>query len=210
MNSLFAKNETTDLFHTFEIPLEHFSVKINWASIDLFKRNFLGLKTKKITENIDLELNCIMYNKKHIEDSMCSPKFNSWLIKNNFPLGKNNSKDNAFRRIECDNSNHRHVSGNLLNINNEIDSVFYYLNFDLRRIKSPDFSAVKSLQMTFYEDDECKKIIHQESIDTKDFSDDNNGTLIIGKLYRENKKWYFKRILQTIEENNFIKLTTGI
>jgi tellurium resistance protein TerZ len=207
MTSHLLNNETLDLFHHFQIPLEQLSVMADWDSIDMYKRNFLGLKTKKITENIDLELTCIMFDSQNqMTDLVCSSKFNSWLIKNNFPLGKSISKDGAFKRIE-QNSNKKLISVDLKKISDETESVFFYLNFDLRKIKSPDFSAVKSLKMTYFSDHTLENKISESEISTENSSEVNEGILVVGKLFREGKKWKFKTINKTIDESSFIRMT---
>ncbi|WP_312076060.1 hypothetical protein [Chryseobacterium sp.] len=172
MNSLPTKNGTLDLFHHFENPITYFSILIKWDSIDIYKRNFLGLKTKKNTEDIDLEPTCVMFDQnEQMLDSVSSSKFNSWSIRNGFPLGKNNSKDMAIR-INVDhksNPNQRIVKTALQEVDDNTQSIFYYLNFDLRKIKSPDFSTVKSLQMICFADSELKNIVLEKNIKTEDF-----------------------------------------
>lgn len=96
-----------------------------------------------------------MFNEDQtLVDSIYSPKHNSRLIKNNFPLGKTASNDGAIQyhdfESESENTFKKAMTIDTKKINNEIDSIFFYLTFDLRKVKSPDFSAVKELQMTFF------------------------------------------------------------
>lgn len=215
MTSLLLKNETIDMFHHFETPLENFSVAVDWASINTFGRNLLGFKTKKITDRIDLGLSCIMFNgQNQMTDLVCSSKFNSWLIKNNFPLGKSVSKDKAFKHFDyestMDSLYKQVMSVDLKKISSEIDYVYFYLCFDLRKNKSPNFSAVDSLKLISLRDTSPNSIISEYDITTHNSSKENEGILVLAKLYRENENWKFTTKGKTITESAFVRFTKGI
>lgn len=214
MISPLLKNETIDLSLNFDVPLEQLSIATNWNPTNIYYRNFLGIKTKKVVENVDLDFTCFMFNEDQtLLDSIYSPKHNSWLIKNNFPLGKTASNDGAIQyhdfESEPENTFKKAMTIDTKKINNEIDSIFFYLTFDLRKVKSPDFSAVKELQMTFFGDKNLQKKVSEYNITTEKSPSKNEGILVLGKLVRKNGNWKFKTIGKTIEESDFIQ-TKGI
>ena len=213
MTSTMLKNETFDLFQDFDIPLEHVSISTTWNPLTVHYQNFLGIKTKKVVENIELDLTCFMFNEDHtLVDSVFSTKHNSWLIRNNLPLGKNSSIDGAIQQHDVSSSDDLYkkvMTIDLAKINPEIDSIYFYLTFDLRKIKSPDFSTVKALEMTFFSDKNLQKKISDYKIDTENNSAKDEGIMVLGKLVRKNNQWKLKTIGKTIDEKNFI-LTKGI
>lgn len=155
-----------------------------------------------------------MFNEDQtLVDSIYSPKHKSWLIKNNFPLGKTTSNDGAIQyhdfESESENTFKKAMTIDTKKINNEIDSIFFYLTFDLRKVKSPDFSAIKELQMTFFGDKNLQKKVSEYNITTEKSPSKNEGILVLGKLVRKNGNWKFKTIGKTIEESDFIQ-TKGI
>jgi len=209
------KNEIFDLFQHFKTPQDNFSVAVDWHSINTFGRNFLGFKTKIITDRIDLGLTCVMFDRQNqMTDLVCSSKFNSWLIKNSFPLGKNTSKDKAFRHFDYESKADSHYKQvlyiELQKISNEVDHIYFYLCFDLRKIKSPDFSNVNSLKLTALSGAAQNKIISEQDIRTEKSCKENEGVMILAKLYRENEKWKFTTIGKAITESTFIRFTKGI
>lgn len=215
MTSLLLKNETLDLFDHFETPLENLSVAVDWSSINIISRNLLGFKTKKITDRIDLGLTCVMFNSQNqMTDLVCSSKFNSWLIKNNFPLGKSVSKDQAFRHFDhesaMDSIYKQMISVDLQKISIEIDHVYFYLSFDLRKNKSPNFSGVDSLKLISLRGTSPKNIISEYNIPTQSSIKENEGILVLAKLYRENESWKFITQGNTISESEFVKLANDI
>ncbi|KUJ53227.1 TerD family protein [Chryseobacterium sp. JAH] len=212
MTSLLPKDETIDLFSDFEKPLLNFSLAVTWDSAEIYIRNFLGIK-KKLTDFIELDFTCVMFDKYNkMIDSICSPKYNSWLIHNNFPLGKSYSKDGAFEHFDYESKNDprykKVISIDLARINNETETIFFYLNFDLKKIKSPSFSSISSLQLMIFDDNTLKNIFSEHYISTES-SSQKIGIFVLGKLYREANHWKFKSIRKTINEKTFVKLTTG-
>lgn len=215
MTSLLLKNETIDLSQHFKTPLKQFSIAVDWASISIFGRNFLGFKTKKVTDQIDLGLTCVMFDKQNrMLDLVCSSKFNSWLIKNSFPLGKSISKDKAFRHFDhgsvVDSLYKQMTTVDLQNVDSEIDHVFFYLCFDHRKVKSPDFSSVELLKMMSFGSTSPDQMISEYTIPTQNFCKKNEGILILAKLYREDEKWKFTSLGKAITESTFIRFTKGI
>lgn len=215
MTPLLLKNETLDLRKDFKTPLTNFSIAVDWASVQSPVRNFLGFKTKRISDHIDLGLTCVLFDKQNkMIDLVCSSRFNSWLIKNSFPLGKSISRDKAFRHFDnkstVDILYKQVISVDLLNVNSETDHIFFYLSFDLRKNKSPDFSAVDSLKLITLETVSPDRVISEYAISTQNTRSKNEGILILARVYREDEGWKFATEGKSITESGFIRFTKGI
>lgn len=213
MTAILEKSQVIKIFSDAKSNDTSYTLGVNWGKIEMQKRNFLGIKTKKDRLDIDLDLTCIMFDaQKKAVDWIYSPKYNSWLIHHNFPLGKYHSKDNAFHHFYetvTDNSQYKKtIKINPQKIENEIETVFFYLSIDRRKMKETDFSLVESVNLKINEDVKANKALIDFSINSND-NHKNKGILVLGKLFREDNEWKFKAMGQAIDEQKFIKLTRG-
>ena len=83
------KGQKIDLRKSTGEALTNFCVGVNWGAIETVKSGFLGFGSKKVVEDVDLDLSCVMLNSNgDLVDWIYSPDYNAWLSKNNMPLGK--------------------------------------------------------------------------------------------------------------------------
>jgi len=213
MTAILEKSQVTNIFRDSKNNDTSYTLGVNWGEIEIQKRNFLGIKTKKITLDIDLDLTCIMFDaQKKAIDWIYSPKYNSWLIHHNFPLGKYHSKDNAFnhfyKTLNDESQYKKTIKINPNKIDNEIETVFFYLSIDRKKIKETDFSMVESVNLRINEDVKVDKPLIEFNIKSN-YNKKNKGILVLGKLFREGNEWKFKAMGQAIDEQKFITLTRG-
>lgn len=194
-------------------PLQDFSVAVDWGKIENSERNFLGIKTHKSSSEIELDLTCIMYSKEgKVVDNICPPKYNSWLIQNNFPLGKTESRDHAFKQFD-ETSNHeipykKRIDIDVNLISSEISKITFYLNFDLLKIKNPHFSKVNDVKLFLSNDVSHENFFFQFPINTNK-SEKDRGILILGTFFKENETWSFETDTKTLNEKAFVRHVLG-
>jgi len=184
-----------------------FCLGVSWGEVKLPLPFYLSLFNKKSLTEIDLELTCIMFDKNGDRiDWIHSPKYNSWLIQNHFPLGKLTSKDDAFKYQESDNSSLENpdkklIKINLEKINNEIDQIFFYLHINPKRVNTIDFSLVPSVKVQMYEGN-IHQIIktHCQFEIPKNNDSVKKATLILGRLLKVNHEWKFEAIGKSLQD----------
>lgn len=213
MAEILDKNQVISIFENSKNNNTSYTFGVNWGKLEIQKRNFLGIKTKKISSDLDLDFTCVMFDsQKKAIDWIYSPKYNSWLIHHNFPLGKYHSKDNAFNHfyetLNNDSQYKKTIKINSEKISNEIETVFFYLSIDRKKIKETDFSMVESVNLKISEDIKADKPFVEFTV-IPNYNKKNKGILVLGKLFRENNDWKFKAIGKGIDEQKFIKLTRG-
>ncbi|MCX8523353.1 TerD family protein [Chryseobacterium formosus] len=212
MTAILEKSQIINMFEDSKSNNASYSFGINWGKVEMQKRNFLGIKTKKVASDIDLDFTCVMFDsQKKAIDWIYSPKYNSWLIQNNFPLGKFQSKDGAFKHHD-DTSNEDSEHKKVINVNpekisEEVYTVFFYLNIDVKKTKQTDFSLVDSIELKINHP-EIDKTLSEFKIQPNS-NKKNKGTLVLGKLYRENGTWKFMAMDKAIDEKRFIRFTRG-
>jgi len=201
--------------HT-EGDLTNFCLGVSWGEIKLSLPFYQSLFNRKNLAEIDLELSCLMFDKEGNRiDWIHSPKYNSWLIQNNFPLGKLSSRDEAFNYQEnstptIKNSDKKLIKINLEKINSEIDQIFFYLHVNPKKVNTIDFSLIPSVKIQMYEGN-----IHQITEThcqfeiPKDKDSIKKGTLILGRLLKVNNEWKFEAIGKGLQDKKFVMQTKG-
>jgi len=182
-----------------EQNLTEFCLGVSWGEAKLPLPFYLSLFNRKGLTEIDLELTCMMFDKNGDRvDWIHSPKYNSWLIQNNLPLGKFTSKDDAFRYQENDNfslknSDKKLIKINLEKINSEIEQIFFYLHINPKKLNTIDFSLIPFVTVQIYEESAqqinktyCQFEIHNNNDSAK------KGTLLIGRLLKGDHEWKFE------------------
>lgn len=212
MTAILEKSQAINIFEDPKSNDVSYTFGINWGKVEMQKRNFLGIKTRKVSSDIDLDFTCVMFDsQKKAVDWIYSPKYNSWLIQNNFPLGKSQSKDGAFKHYDKssnENSDYKKlIKVDPKKISADIYTIFFYLNIDAKSMKQTDFSLVNSIQFKI-DKPENNKTISEFSIFPNN-NKKNKGTLVLGKLYRDNGSWKFMAMDKAIDEKRFIRFTRG-
>ncbi|MCX8532248.1 TerD family protein [Chryseobacterium luquanense] len=212
MTAILEKSQAINIFEDSKSNDVSYTFGINWGKVEMQKRNFLGIKTRKVSSDIDLDFTCVMFDsQKKAIDWIYSPKYNSWLIQNNFPLGKFQSKDGAFKHYDKssnENSDYKKlIEVDPAKISDDIYTIFFYLNIDARSAKQTDFSLVDSIELKINRP-EIDKTLSEFKIQPNN-NKKNKGTLVLGKLYRDNGSWKFMAMDKAIDEKRFIRFTRG-
>lgn len=189
---------------------------VSWPTVKLSLPFFQSLFSRKNQTEIDLELTCTMFDKNGERiDWIHLPKYNSWLIQNNLPLGKLISKDAAFKYQDNDNptlknSNKKLININLEKINSEIDQIFFYLHINPKKINTIDFSLIPAVTVQV-----CEGNVHQVTKTHCQFEISENedstkkGTLLLGKLLQANHEWKFEAIGKSLQDKRSVMQTKG-
>lgn len=190
--------------------LTDFCLGVSWGQVKLPLPFYLSLFNRKSLTEIDLELTCSMFDKNgNRVDWIHSPRYNSWLIQNNFPLGKLSSKDEALKHMENDNSSLENsdkklIKINIEKINTKIDQIFFYLHINPRKIKTIDFSLVPFVTVQIFEGNihqiktkHCQFEIPRSSESVK------QGTLLVGRLFKINHEWKFEAIGKNLSDKKY-------
>lgn len=194
--------------------LNNFCLGVSWGEIKSSLPFFQNLFNRKNLTQIDLELSCIMFDKDGNKiDWIHSPKYNSWLIQNNFPLGKLMSKDEALKYQENENptgknSDKKLIKINLEKISSEIDQIFFYLHIDHKKIDTIDFSLIPSVKIQMYEgsvhhitETHCQFEVPRDEDSVK------KGSLLLGRLLKRNNEWKFEAIGKSLQNKKMVMQT---
>ena len=136
--------------------LERFCVEVNWGAIETIKKGLLW--NKKVIEDVDLDLSAIIVDKNGQKiDHVYSPLFNTFLKKNNLPLGKLVSEDQCLKHSGDDlgkgggNDFREVVEIDLSRASKNACQIFFFLNIYLTSEQSYDFSHIPFAQIKMYE-----------------------------------------------------------
>jgi len=210
------KGQKIDLRKTSGEALTNFCVGVNWGAIETTKSGFLGFGTKKVVEDVDLDLSCVMLNQNgDLIDWIYSPEYNGWLSKNNFPLGKLSSKDGGFRHSGDDRQgdvggddglDNEIISVDLGRVSPDVDKVFFFLNIYLNQGQNFDFAQIPFAKIRMYEGTPTRvNSVHSHYDIVTDSSYRGKGALILGKLYRRNGDWKFDAIGDPSDDKIFVQ-----
>lgn len=194
-----------------EENLTNFCLGVSWPTVKLSLPFFQSLFNRKNVPEIDLELACSMFDKNEDRiDWIHLPKYNSWLIQNNLPLGKLISKDEAFKYQEnstpsLKNSDKKLININLEKINSEIDQIFFYLHINPKKINTIDLSLIPSVTVQMYEGNihQITETHFQFEI-PKDEDSAKKGTLLLGRLLKVNHEWKFEAIGKNLQDKKLV------
>lgn len=209
------KGQKIDLRKSTGEALTNFCVGVNWGAIETVKSGLFGLGSKKVVEDVDLDLSCIMVdNQGQLIDWIYSPEYNGWLAKNNIPLGKLSSKDSALKHSGDDRQgdvggddglDNEIISIDLNKVNPSIDRIFFFLNIYLNQGQNFDFSHVPFAKIRMYEGTPTRvNSVHSEYDIVTDSSYSGKRSLILGKLYRRDSNWKFDAIGDAGNDQMFI------
>lgn len=215
------KGQKIDLRKSTGEALTNFCVGVNWGAIETMKSGLFGFGTRKVVEDVDLDLSCIMINNNgDLIDWIYSPEYNGWLSKNNMPLGKLSSNDNALRHSGDDRQgdvggddglDNEIISIDLNKVNSSIDRIFFFLNIYLNQGQNFDFSHVPYAKIRMYEGTPTRvNNVHSEYDIVTDSSYVAKRGLILGKLYKRDENWKFDAIGDATDDKIFIETITRI
>ncbi|MFC6268978.1 TerD family protein [Frigoriflavimonas asaccharolytica] len=210
------KGQKIDLRKSTGEALTNFCVGVNWGAIETTKPGLFGFGTKKVVEDVDLDLSCIMLNQNgEMIDWIYSPEYNAWLAQNNYPLGKLSSNDGGLRHSGDDRQgdvggddglDNEIITVNLNQVKPDVDKIYFFLNIYLNQGQNFDFAQIPFAKIRMYEGTPTKvnSVFSNYDIVT-DASYRGKRALILGKLYRKNGEWKFDAIGDATEDNMFIQ-----
>lgn len=210
------KGQKIDLRKSSGETLTNFCVGVNWGAIETVKSGFLGIGTKKVIEDVDLDLSCVMLDSNNeMVDWIYSPDYNAWLSKNNFQLGKLSSKDGSLHHSGDDRQgdvggddglDNEIISVDLNRINPKIDKIFFFLNIYLNQGQNFDFSQIPFAKIRMYEGTPSRvDNVHSNYDVVTDSSYRGKRALILSKLYLRNGEWKFNAIGDPTDDKIFIQ-----
>lgn len=210
------KGQKIDLRKSSGEALTNFCVGVNWGAIETTKSGFLGFGTKKVVEDVDLDLSCVMLNQNgDLIDWIYSPEYNGWLSQNNIPLGKLSSRDGGFRHSGDDRQgdvggddglDNEIISVDLGRVSPDVDKVFFFLNIYLNQGQNFDFAQIPFAKIRMYEGTPTRvNSVHSQYDIVTDSSYRGKGALILGKLYRRNGEWKFDAIGDPSDDKIFVQ-----
>lgn len=211
-----TKGQKIDLRNSSGEALTNFCVGVNWGAIETMKPGFLGFGQKKVVEDVDLDLSCILVDANgELVDWIYSPEYNGFLSKNNYPLGKLTTKDGALKHSGDDRQgdvggddglDNEIISVDLNKVNNSVDKIFFFLNIYLNQGQNFDFSHVPFAKIRMYEGTPSKvnSVFSNYDIVT-DANYKGKGALVLGKLYKRNNEWKFDAIGDASDDKIFLQ-----
>lgn len=209
-----SKGQKIDLRKETGEKLTNFCVGVNWGAIETIKKGLFG--TKKIIEDVDLDLSCIMTdNAGNLIDYIYSPDYNGFLQRNNLPLGKLTSVDGSLRHSGDDRKGDQDGDDGLDNeiitvdldkVNTTVEKIFFFINIYLNQGQNFDFSHIPYAKIRMYEGTSTKvnKVFSNYDIAT-DSTFANKRALVLGKLYKRNGDWKFDAIGDPTEDKIFLE-----
>jgi tellurium resistance protein TerZ len=209
-----SKGQKIDLRKESGESLTEFCVGVNWGAIETTKKTLFG--SKKVVEDVDLDLSCIMTNGQgELIDYIYSPDYNTFLQKNNYPLGKLTSKDGALRHSGDDRKgdfggddglDNEVITLDLKKVSPTIEKIYFFINIYLNPGQNHDFSKIPYSKIRMYEGTSTRVIKVHSSYDVAaDTSFVNKKALIMGKLYKRNNEWKFDAIGEPTEDTIFLQ-----
>lgn len=216
-----SKGQKIDLRKKGGEALTNFCVGVNWGAIETEKKGLFGFGTKKVIEDVDLDLSCIMTDANgEMVDWIYSPEYNGFLQKNNFPLGKLSSMDNALRHTGDDRQgdvggddglDNEIISVDLNRVDQKVDKIFFFLNIYLNQGQNFDFQSVPFAKIRMYEGTPTRVTNVHSSYDiVTDASYRGKKAIIMGKLYRRNGEWKFDAIGDATDDGMFLQTISKI
>jgi tellurium resistance protein TerZ len=215
-----SKGQKIDLTKSTGESLTNFCVGVNWGAILTEKKSFWG-STKKEVQDVDLDLSCVLTDSSgEIVDYIYSPDYNSFLKKNNLPLGKLTTNDGALKHSGDDRKgdfdgddglDNEIISVDLNKVASNVDKIFFFLNIYLNQGQSFDFSDVPYAKIRMYEGTikRVNTVFANYDIATNS-SFSGKGALVLGKLYRRNNVWRFDAIGDPTNDKMLLQTLTNI
>lgn len=151
--------------------LTNFCVGCNWGAITVEKTGFLGFGTKKEELDVDVDLSCVMTDRKGLlVDTLYSPLYKKEFFKAaGLPVGKDWSADKSMYHTPDDTEGDKGgddgldneiITVNLTKVNPIIDQIFFFLN--IYRPINIDFQKIPYVAIRMYEGtpEKVKSVLH--------------------------------------------------
>lgn len=215
------KGQKIDLRKSDGGDLTKFCVGVNWGAIESIKPGFLGIGTRKVVEDVDLDLSCVMLDSQgKLVDWIYSPDYNGWLRKNNLPLGKLFSNDQALQHSGDDRQgdvggddglDNEIISVDLSLVDSGVHKIYFFLNIFLSSGQKFDFSHIPFAKIRMYEGTPTLvNSVHSNYDIVTDTTYRGKLGLILGKLYRKDGSWKFDAIGDATDDKNLLQTIAKI
>lgn len=189
--------------------LTNFCVGCKWGNVE--KKSFFGLMTSNV--DVDLDLSCLMFDAQgQCVDHIYSPLFRFADRGVGIPNGKLVSADGAIRHTgdalsSGPNVDDEVITVDLARVNNNVNSIVFFLNIYNNDDYSGDFSGIPYARIRMYEYDRkpenVKEVFAEYNIVTRTDCIGKRG-LVMAKLYRHNGEWKFAAIGDAFEDRSII------
>lgn len=210
------KGQKIDLRKESGESLTNFCIGVNWGAIETTKSGLFGIGTKKVVEDVDLDLSCVMLDASgNVVDWLYSPDYNAWLSKNNLPLGKLQSSEGALRHSGDDRQgdvggddglDNEVITVDLNRVNSTIEKIYFFINIYLAQGQNFDFAQIPFAKIRMYEGTPSRV---NSVFSNFDIVTDNNfkgkRAIILAKLYKRNGEWKFDAIGDPTDDTIFVQ-----
>ncbi|MGL5277439.1 TerD family protein [Myroides sp.] len=210
------KGQKIDLRKESGESLTNFCIGVNWGAIETTKSGLFGFGTKKVVEDVDLDLSCVMLDgSSNVVDWLYSPDYNGWLAQNNLPLGKLQSYEGALRHSGDDRQgdvggddglDNEVITVDLNRVNTSVEKIYFFINIYLNQGQSFDFAQIPFAKIRMYEGTPSRVNSVFSNFDiVTDSNFRNKRAIILAKLYKKNGEWKFDAIGDPTEDNIFVQ-----
>ncbi len=192
--------------------LTNFCVGCNWGAIT--EKKFFGLSSKVV--DVDLDLSCLMFDADgKAVDHIWSPLYRFADRNIGLPNGKLDSLDRALHHTGDDLTGDQDgddgldneiITVDLNRVNNNVNSIVFFLNIYNNDEYSGDFSGIPYASIRMFEGTPNKapaQVFASYNVATKT---DCVGmrALVMGKLYRRNGDWKFAAVGDAFPDNTIV------
>lgn len=205
-----AKDQKISLKKDDGHTLTHFCVGCNWGAIQKEKKSFFGLMSSKETQDVDLDLSCLLIDESgNIVDHIYSPLYReSFLSAYGLPKGKLDSNDGALHHsgddLKGDTSSNDGLDNEIITVSLEkVAKNVHQIIFFLNNCGKEDFFQIPYASIRMYEGTPTKvdAVFAQYDVTAKpEFQ--NSRALIMGKLYKKGDEWKFAAIGDAYPDEN--------
>ncbi len=210
------KGQKIDLRKETGESLTNFCIGVNWGAIETTKSGLFGFGTKKVIEDVDLDLSCVLLDTAgNVVDWLYSPDYNGWLSQNNMPLGKLQSNDGALRHSGDDRQgdvggddglDNEVITVDLNRVNPGVEKIYFFINIYLSQGQNYDFAQIPFAKIRMYEGTPTRV---NSVFSNYDIVTDSNyrgkRAIILAKLYKRNGEWKFDAIGDATDDNIFVQ-----
>jgi tellurium resistance protein TerZ len=211
-----TKGQKIDLRKSTGESLTNFCVGVNWGAIETVKSGFLGLGQKKVVEDVDLDLSCILVDAAGtMVDWLYSPDYNNFLAQQKLPLGKLQTHDGALKHSGDDRQgdvggddglDNEIITIDLNKVSGNVEKIFFFINIYLKQGQLFDFSNIPFAKIRMYEGTSKKVNSVYSNYDiVTDSSYKGKKALILAKLYKKNNEWKFDAIGDPTDDTIFLQ-----
>lgn len=191
--------------------LTQFCVGCNWGAVT--KKAFFGLSSSVV--DVDLDLSCLLFDEEgNPVDHIYSPLYRFGDRNVGLPNGKLDSLDRALHHTGDDLTgdtsgddglDNEIITVDLNRINQNVNSIVFFLNIYNNEDYSGDFSGIPYAYIRMYEGtpSKVKEVFAQYDVSTKTECVGMRG-LILGKLYHRNDGWKFNAIGDAFPDKSIV------